>query len=138
MNVLTLGYVATASKTMTDDDVRKFADLVGDHNPIHLDEAFARKTKFGRRIVHGLLTASLISTAIGTHLSKGAVYLSQTLQFVRPVYLGDTITARVTVVEIRNDKPIVTLETVCVNQLEDPVVKGEAKILIEDLRDERN
>lgn len=135
--MLTPGYVAITSKTISDDDVRKFADLVGDHNPIHLDEAFARKTKFGRRIVHGLLTASLISTAIGTHLSKGAVYLSQTLQFVRPVYLGDTITARVTVVEIRNDKPIVTLETVCVNQLEDPVVKGEAKILIEDLRDVR-
>jgi len=137
MKVLTLGHVATASKTMTDDDVRKFADLVGDRNPIHLDEAFARKTKFGRRIVHGLLIASLISTAIGTHLSKGAVYLSQTLQFVKPVYLGDTITARVTVVKIRNDKPIVTLETVCVNQLEDPVVKGEAQILIEDLRTTR-
>jgi len=137
MKVLTLGHVATASKTMTDDDVRKFADLVGDRNPIHLDEAFARKTKFGRRIVHGLLIASLISTAIGTHLSKSAVYLSQTLQFVKPVYLGDTITARVTVVKIRNDKPIVTLETVCVNQLEDPVVKGEAQILIEDLRTTR-
>jgi 3-hydroxybutyryl-CoA dehydratase len=126
---LKLGFVATATKTITDDDVRNFADLVGDHNPIHLDESFAQKTKFGRRIVHGLLTGSLISAAIGNHFY--GVYLSQTLQFVAPVYPGDTITARATVTKIRDDRPVITLETICLNQLGKTVIRGEANVLIE-------
>ena len=134
--MLKVGYVVTTSRTFNEDDVRKFADLVGDRNPIHLDEQFAKKTRFGRRIVHGFLTASLISAAIGSHF--GAIYLGQSLQFVAPVYLGDTITARVTVTKIRDDKPIITLETVCFNQNGEPVVKGEATVLMDDLTSERS
>lgn len=124
-----IGDTATVSKTITDDDIRHFADLVGDHNGVHVNDDFAGNTRFGRRIAHGMLSASLISTCIGTKMpGNGAVYLSQTFKFVAPVYPGDTVTARVTITKIREDKPIVTLETVCFNQHEEPVVKGEAVV----------
>ncbi len=99
---------------------------------MHLNDDFARNTRFGRRIAHGMLSASLISACIGTKMpGNGAVYLSQTFKFVAPVYPGDTVTARVTITKIREDKPIFTLETVCFNQHEEPVVKGEAVVLVD-------
>ena len=128
-----VGDSATFSKTITDDDIRKFADLVGDHNGVHLDDEIAKKTRFGRRIAHGMLSASLISTCIGTRLpGNGAIYLSQTFKFVAPVYPGDTVTARVTITNVRDDKPIITLETICFNQNQEPVVKGEAVVMVEE------
>ena len=130
-----VGDTATVSKTITDDDIRHFADLIGDHNSVHIDDEFAKKTRFGRRIAHGMLSASLISTCIGTQLpGNGAIYLSQTFKFVAPVYPGDTVTARVTITKVRDDKPIVTLETVCFNQNEEPVVKGEAVVMVDELK----
>ena len=109
-----------------------FADLVGDHNPVHLDEAFAATTRFGRRIAHGMLVAGLISTVLASDLpGPGTVYLSQTLQFKAPVYLGDTITVTVEVVKARGDKPIITLATVCTNQDGKPVIEGEAVVLVQ-------
>lgn len=129
-----VGDTASLSKTITDDDIRLFADLVGDRNSVHLDDDYARKTRFGRRIAHGMLSASLISTAIGTKLpGAGTIYLSQTFRFVAPVYPGDTVTARVTVTKLRADKPIVTLETVCLNQRDELVVTGEAVVLVENI-----
>lgn len=128
-----VGDTATFSKTITDDEIRRFADLVGDHNSVHLNDAFAQRTRFGRRIAHGMLSASLISTCIGTQLpGNGAIYLSQTFKFVAPVYPGDTVTARVTITKIRDDKPIVTLETICFNQNQEPVVKGEAVVMVDE------
>lgn len=125
-----VGDVAEISKTITEADVQVFADLTGDHNPVHLDESYASATRFGRRIAHGMLTASLISSVLANRLpGEGTVYLSQSLKFVAPVYLDDTVTARVTVTSIREDKPIATLETVCVNQRNEPLVKGEATVL---------
>ena len=109
--------------------VETFADLVGDHNPLHLDEAFAATTRFGRRIAHGMLSAGFISAAIANGW-PGAIYLSQALQFRAPVYLDDTITARVTVTAVRPDKPIVTFRTVCLNQDDTLVLEGEAVCLI--------
>src|SRR6266850_5331651 len=130
---LRVGDTATVTKTVTDNDIRAFADLLGDHNSVHVDDEFAKKTRFGRRIAHGLLSASLISTAIGTQLpGNGAIYLSQTFKFVAPVYPGDTVTARVTITKVRDDKPIVTLETVCFNQNEEPVVKGKAVVMVDE------
>jgi len=127
---LQVGDTAFVTKTITDDDIRTFADLTGDHNPVHLDEVYASGTRFGRRIAHGMLTASLISSVLANHLpGRGTVYLSQSLKFVAPVYLDDTVTARVTVTGIREDKPIATLETVCINQRDEPLVKGEAVVL---------
>jgi 3-hydroxybutyryl-CoA dehydratase len=127
-----VGDSACFSKTISDTDVRAFADVTGDHNPLHLDDEFAKNTRFGRRIAHGMLSASLISSAIANRLPGiGSIYLSQTLKFVSPVYLGDTITARVTVTAVREDKPILTLETICENQNQEVVVKGEATVLVE-------
>jgi 3-hydroxybutyryl-CoA dehydratase len=129
-----VGDTASVSKTITDDDIRGFAELVGDYNSMHLDDEYSRKTRFGRRIAHGMLSASLISTTIGTKLpGSGTVYLSQTFKFVAPVYPDDTVTAIVTITNIREDKPIVTLETVCLNQHDELVVKGEAVVLVEKI-----
>jgi len=125
------GDTASLSKTITDDDLRAFAEVSGDHNPLHLDEQFAQQTRFGRRIAHGMLGASLISAVIANELpGQGSIYLSQTLQFIAPVFLGDTVEARVTVIGIREDKPIVKLDTKCTNQRNEIVIKGEATVLI--------
>ena len=129
---LEVGDTASLSKTITDADILAFADVTGDHNPVHLDDDFAQTTRFGRRIAHGMLGASLISAVLANQLpGEGTVYLSQSLQFVAPVYPGDTVTARVTVTRIREGKPIVTLETVCFNQRDEPLIKGEAVVLIQ-------
>lgn len=125
------GDTASITKTITDDDIRKFADASGDHNPLHLDDEFAKTTRFGRRIAHGMLSASLISAVIAGDLpGEGSIYLAQTLQFVAPVFPDDTVTARVTIVSRRKDKPIVKLATVCTNQHGEVVVKGEATVLV--------
>ena len=126
-----IGDSASISKTITDRDIQAFAEVTGDHNPIHLDDEYAAKTRFGSRIAHGMLSASLISSVLANKLpGPGSVYLSQTLKFVKPVLPGDSVTARVTVTGIRDDKPIITLETVCVNQHNEPVLKGEATVLV--------
>jgi len=125
------GDTASITKTITDEDIRKFADASGDHNPLHLDEEFAKTTRFGRRIAHGMLSASLISAVIAGDLpGEGSIYLAQTLQFVAPVFPDDTVTAKVTIVSQREDKPIVKLATLCTNQHGEVVVKGEATVLI--------
>ncbi len=127
-----VGDTASVTKTFTQDDIEKFADLSGDRNPIHLDEEHAKATRFGRRIAHGMLVSSLISNVIGNELPGiGSIYLGQTLQFLAPVFPGDTITARATVTSVREDKPIVKIETVCRNQRDEIVIKGEATVLVE-------
>ena len=127
---LSIGDTAEITKTIEQSDIDAFARVTGDHNPVHVDEEFAKTTRFGRRIAHGMLTASLISAVLANKLpGEGSVYLGQTLQFVAPVFPGDEITARVTVKEIREDKPIVKLETICMNQREEVVVRGEATVL---------
>lgn len=128
-----VGDSAEITKTIEQADIDAFANVTGDHNPVHVDEEFAKTTRFGGRIAHGMLTASLISAVLANHLpGEGSVYLGQTLKFVAPVFPGDEITARVTVREIREDKPIVKLETVCVNQREEIVLRGEATVLAAD------
>ena len=122
-----IGQIATISKTVSENDVKQFAKLVGDKNPIHLDDEFAKKSQFGKRVVHGMFGASLISAVLGMKLpGPGAIYLSQFLQFTAPVFIGEKITAQVKVVKIREDKPIITMETMCINQNDKIVIKGEA------------
>ncbi len=88
------GQHASFAKTFTDEDVRRFIEITGDTNPLHVDDEFAARTQFGRRIVHGMLAASLFSTMVGVLLpGTGAIYRSQTIRFLLPVYLGDTVTA---------------------------------------------
>lgn len=130
-----VGDVAAITKTITDADIQVFADLIGDHNSVHLDDEFAAQTRFGRRIAHGMLSGALISAVIGEHLpGRGAVYLSQSFKFVAPVYPGDTITARVTVTKFREDKNILTLETVCEKQSGETVITGEAVVLADRIQ----
>jgi 3-hydroxybutyryl-CoA dehydratase len=103
----------------------------GDYNPIHLDEEFAKTTRFGRRIAHGMLSGAFISAVLGYELKeRKIVYLSQTLKFTAPVFIGDTVTATATVTRIREDKPVVTIETVCTNQHGETLVTGEAAVMV--------
>ena len=128
---LQIGDTFSVQKEVTDELIRKFADVSGDHNPIHLDEEFAAKTRFGKRIAHGMLGASFISAVLGYKLSEQkVVYLSQTLKFIAPVFIGDTVTAKAVVKEIREDKPIVTIETTCENQNGELLITGEGKLMI--------
>ncbi len=126
-----IGEQASLTKTVTAEDVETFARISGDANPLHLDESFAAQTRFGRRIAHGMLTAGLISAVLGMRLpGPGAIYLSQSLKFLAPVYLGDAITATVEVTAWRPDKRIVTLKTDCVNQNGQAVLGGEAVLMM--------
>jgi 3-hydroxybutyryl-CoA dehydratase len=126
-----VGDTFTKERLVTDELVRAFAEVSGDYNPIHLDEDFAKGTRFGRRIAHGMLSGAFISAVLGYEFAeKKIVYLSQTLKFTAPVYIGDTVTTTATVTGIREDKPIVTLETVCTNQSGEVVVKGESAVMV--------
>jgi acyl dehydratase len=128
---LKIGDKFSTTKQITDSVVRAFAELSGDYNPIHLDDEFAAKTQFGKRIAHGMISGALISAVLGYEFKeRKVVYLSQTLKFTTPVFLDETVTATATVTNIREDKPIVTLETVCTNQDGKTVVKGEAVVMI--------
>jgi 3-hydroxybutyryl-CoA dehydratase len=131
-NAFTIGEKASLSHTVTDSDVREFARISGDHNPVHLHDEYARSTRFGGRIAHGMLTAGFISAVLGTRLpGPGGIYLNQTLKFTAPVRIGDTITATSEVIAYREDKRIVTLKTDCVNQRGELVLSGEAVLLME-------
>src|SRR5262245_44054951 len=110
--------------------IAEFIDAVGDYNPIHSDPAYAAATSFGEPIAPGVFTAGLISAVIGTRLpGPGAIYLSQSLKFMKPVKLGDTITARVTVMEVIPDRNRIRLLTVCQNQRDEDVLTGEAWVM---------
>ncbi len=130
---LKIGDNFSTSKKITDEVIRAFAELSGDYNPIHLDEEFASKTRFGKRIAHGMISGALISAVLGNEFKeRKIVYLSQTMKFIAPVFIDDIVTATATIKEIREDKPIVTVETVCSNQNSEKVVIGEGKIMILD------
>ena len=131
MTSLQPGETVSRTTTITDEMIQAFADLTGDMNPVHLDDAYAAGTRFGRRIAHGMIAAGLISATLANDLpGPGTVYLSQTLQFRAPVYPGDTITTTGEVKSVRPDKPIVTLGTVCKNQNGVVVLEGEAVVLV--------
>ena len=129
-----VGDRASVTKTIIEDDIQTFGDLTGDHNPLHFDDEHARRTRFRRPISHGMLTGSLFSPIIAHQLpGEGAIYLSQSLKFVAPVFAGDTITAELTVTRVREDKQIITLEGVARNQRGEVVITGESVVLVEDL-----
>ncbi len=128
-----VGDRAEFEKTVTAEDVSRFADVTGDTNPLHRDPDYAAKTRFGECIAHGMLSAGLISAALGTKLAPDCcvVYLSQSLRFLRPVKIGETVRAVVEVKGTDPQKRIVTLQTDCFNQDGEPVVKGEAVVLLD-------
>ncbi len=118
---------AEFTKTVSESDVYGFAGITGDFNPAHIDEEYAKGTFFKKRIAHGMLSAGFISTVLGTRLpGAGAVYMKQELSFLAPVYIGDTITARVEVMEVHVEKNRVTLKTTCTNQDGRVVLDGTA------------
>ncbi|MDO8616172.1 MAG: MaoC family dehydratase [Dehalococcoidia bacterium] len=128
-----VGDRAEFEKTVTAEDIQAFARVTGDTNPLHRDPDYAAKTRFGECIAHGMLSAGYISAALGTKLAPHCcvVYLSQSLRFLRPVKIGDTIKAVAEVKGVEPEKRILTVETNCYNQAGDPVVKGEAVVLLD-------
>lgn len=128
MNI-NIGDTYSVKKIITDKDIKLFAEASGDFNPIHIDDDYAKKTIFGQRIAHGMLSASYISAILGTNLpGEGSIYISQSLKFLKPVLIGDELTTIVKAVSISNN--ICTLETTCINQRGKKVVDGIAEILL--------
>lgn len=122
-----VGEKESVTKTITDYDINMFAVITGDENPVHLDENFAKKSIFKKRIAHGMLTSSLISSVLGTKLpGANTIYLSQSLKFLAPCYIGDTLTATVEIIEKKESKKILILDTVVTNQFNVEIVKGQA------------
>jgi acyl dehydratase len=128
---LTIGQSAEYSKVVSDEDVKSFAKITGDFNPVHVDEEAAAKTRFGGRIAHGMLSGGLVSAAIANKLpGEGSIYLAQTMRFTAPVRIGDTVTVSLTVLELLSKKRV-RLATVCRNQNGETVLDGEATILVD-------
>ena len=125
-----VGDSASFTKTVTDVDVYLFAGISGDFNPAHVNQVEAEKGMFGKRIAHGMLSAGFISAVLGTQLpGPGTIYMGQELKFTKPVAIGDTITATVTVAELVPEKNRAILDTVCTNQNGDVVIKGKATVM---------
>ena len=124
-----VGDSAEMTKVITEEDIYLFAGITGDRNPMHISKEFAAKGRFGERIAHGILTAGLISAVIGMKLpGPGCLYVSQTLNFLAPVRIGDEITARAEVIEMISEKRM-RLRTQCINQRKEIVIDGEAIIV---------
>lgn len=132
MNIedIEIGMTVSYSQTITDADVKAFAGLSGDHNPVHVSDEYAAESRYGKRIAHGLMSASFFSALFGTRIpGPGCVYVSQSLIFKKPVYLGDTVTATVTVKSINIEKSRVFFETLC-KVKNKTVISGEAEIFM--------
>jgi 3-hydroxybutyryl-CoA dehydratase len=127
---LKVGDAVEITKTVTESDILLYAGLSGDVNPAHLDESYAKKTPFKKRIAHGMLTAGYISAILGNKLpGPGTIYIGQELKFLAPVYIDDTITVRVEVAELIPEKNRVRLKTTCMNQNGKLILTGEALVL---------
>jgi len=124
---LKIGQTASLTKTITEEDLNHFIAITGDENPLHVDESFAKQTFFGQRIAHGMLSASLFSTLVGMHIPGiGAIYKSQTLEFLRPVFIGDTLCAWFEIVNIDRDKEEIEIKSWIENQDGENVIEGRA------------
>lgn len=125
-----IGMEAGYSQTVTDADIKAFAGVSGDRNPVHVDEVYAENSRYKKRIAHGLMTASYFSALFGTKIpGEGCVYVSQSLNFKRPVYLGDTVTATVEVTSLDRNKRRIFFKTTC--KVKNKVVTdGEAEIFV--------
>lgn len=126
---LAVGDRGSFSKVITAEDVFKFADASGDFNPLHIDDDYAQRTQFGRRIAHGILTAGVISTVLGSEIpGVGCVFVELHIKFLKPVFIGDTVTATATVMEIINPRRV-RLMVACANQAGEDVALGNAIVV---------
>jgi 3-hydroxybutyryl-CoA dehydratase len=126
---LSLGQAATSTRVVSEQDIQAFADVTGDHNPVHVDAAFAADTPFRQRIAHGLLAAGFISALLGGALpGPGALYVSQSLRFKRPVKIGDTVETRIEVTALNEKTSLVTLACRC-SVAGKVVLEGEAVVI---------
>ncbi|MGQ0551456.1 MAG: MaoC family dehydratase [Armatimonadota bacterium] len=124
---LRVGQSAQRFKTITDADLRAYAEITGDYNPLHFDEAFAAGTRFGRRVAQGGITAGMLNALVAMDLpGPGTVFMSQTLTYLAPAYVGDTLTARVEILSLKPDKPVCQLKFVVSNQHGDVILDAEA------------
>lgn len=130
INAFSVGMTESYSQTITDSDIKSFSGISGDKNPVHMSDDFALNTQFKRRIAHGLMSASYFSALFGMKIpGPGCVYLSQSLKFLKPVYIGDTVTAKVTITKLNKRSRRFTFETCCyVDGVE--VIVGEAEIFL--------
>jgi acyl dehydratase len=127
---IAVGDSAQITRRVSDGDIASFVDAVGDYNPVHSDRAYAAETVFKEPIAPGIWTAGLVSAVIGTRLpGPGAIYLSQDLKFLKPVKAGDSISARVEVIDVNREKNRIRLRTVCTNQRAEDVLTGEALVM---------
>ncbi|MEC8265342.1 MAG: MaoC family dehydratase [Pseudomonadota bacterium] len=134
---LEIGQKATLSKKITEDDINQFSQITGDDNPVHVNEDFAKQTIFKKRIAHGFLSASLISTVIATKLpGPGSIYISQSLKFLAPVFIDEEINVNIVVLEINREKKRVKLLTECFKS-EKRILTGEAEILVNSKREQK-
>jgi len=125
-----VGMSESYSQTITDADIKSFAGISGDRNPVHMSDEYAEKSRFKRRIAHGMISSSFFSALFGTKLpGPGCVYVNQSLNFKRPIYIGDTVTAIITVIEIDNSKNRVFFDTVC-KVKNKAVIDGKAELYI--------
>ncbi len=125
-----IGDVGSFTKTVTETDVYLYAGISGDFNPAHVNEVEATQGMFKKRIAHGMLTASFVSTVLGCYLpGPGTIYLGQELKFKKPVFFGDTIVAKAEVVEMDHEKNRIVLRTTCTNQNGDIVLDGKATVM---------
>ena len=130
IDAIAVGDSAQMTRRVTDGDIGAFVDAVGDHNPVHADREYAATTAFKEPIAPGIWTAGLVSAVIGTRLpGPGAIYLSQDLKFLKPVKAGDSISARVEVLEVNRERNRIRLRTVCTNQRAEDVLTGEAVVM---------
>lgn len=129
MKELSVGQKAEKYFIVTKETGAAYAEVSGDKNPLHLDEEYAKKTRFGREIAHGMLLGGYISGMIGTELpGEGCIYMKQELTFLRPVYYGDTIRVEITVSELQQEKKRAVLGTSCYNQKGEQVIAGSALV----------
>lgn len=130
---LKVGSSASVAKTVTQQDVERFAEVTLDHNPLHTDATYAARTRFKQPIAHGMLGAGVISAAIGTKLAPNSVviYMAQNMQFRAPVVAGDTITATATVTKVDPERSRVSLDTIVTNQDGTEVIRGDALVMVE-------
>jgi 3-hydroxybutyryl-CoA dehydratase len=122
-----VGQKESVTVTITDEMVKAFADLSGDRNPVHVDDEFAAKTRFGKRIAHGMILGGLLSRVAGMHLpGPGTIIISQDIRYKGPCYIGDTVTAEISIIHVRADKPIIKVASRVTNQDGEELINGGA------------